>query len=104
MRLRKRVHKSLEPYPARTFGKRLLDFVIYAVGIAGPVMTIPQIVLIFSARQAAGVSAVAWFAWALMDIPWIIYGLVHREPPIAFTYTLWFLGNFIVAMGAVIYG
>jgi MtN3 and saliva related transmembrane protein len=104
LHLRKRISKTLEPYPARTFTKRLLDKLVFAVGVVGPLMTIPQMWLIFAGRNAAGVSAVAWFGWALMDVPWIIYGVVHKEPPITLTYALWFLGNLAVAVGAVIYG
>jgi uncharacterized protein with PQ loop repeat len=101
--IRKRMSRALEPYPARRFWMRMLDWLIYSVGVIGPVMTIPQIVLIFGTRQATGVSAVAWFAWAVMDIPWIVYGFAHKEPPIMVTYLLWFIGNLTVAIGAILY-
>ena len=104
LHLRKRIFKSLEPYPARTFPKRLLDALVFAVGVIGPLMTIPQIILIYANRDASGVSALAWFAWGIMDIPWIVYGVIHREPPIVVTYSLWFVGNVLVAYGALIYG
>jgi len=92
-----------EPYPARTPGLRAVDALVYTAGILAPVMTLPQIYLIFSTRNASGVSAEAWLAWALLDVPWILYGVVHRERPLVVTYTLWFLGNFLVFVGAVLY-
>jgi uncharacterized protein with PQ loop repeat len=101
---RKRGGKDLEPYPARTRWKRSLDRVIYAVGVIGPVMTLPQIVLIYAGRNATGVSALSFFAMALLDIPWILYGAVHGERPIMMTYTLWLLCNFAIAAGALMYG
>ncbi len=102
--LRKRVSKSLEPYPARTPWKRLLDKVIYLVGILGPAMTLPQVILIYVGQDASGVSPITWFGWAIFDIPWILYGMAHRERPITVTYSLWFATNLIVAVGALIYG
>ena len=77
---------------------------MYAVGILGPIMTIPQILLIYISRDASGVAAISWFMWTLFAIPWILYGLVHRERPIVITYLLWFFTNMIVFIGAVLYG
>mgnify|MGYP001612382710 FL=1 len=104
LHVRKRISKFLEPYPARTALKRLLDKAVYAVGILGPIMTIPQILLIYTNRDASGGAAISWFMWTLFTIPWILYGLVHRERPIVITYLLWFFTNMIVFIGAVLYG
>ena len=101
---RKRGGKSLEPYPARDSWKRLLDRIIFGVGIIGPATTIPQIILIYSGKNATGVSPLAFFSMAILDLPWIVYGLVHREKPIAITYTLWFLCNLSISTGALLYG
>ncbi len=103
LHLRKRITKNLEPYPARTALKRLLDKIVYGVGIIGPVMTIPQILLIYGGRDASGVAPESWFMWALLDIPWILYGLAHKEWPIVVTYTLWFVCNTVVFVGAILY-
>lgn len=104
LHLRKRIHKDLEPFPARTAWLRLLDRVVLAVGIIGPLTTIPQILKIFILEDAAGVSVISWGTWMILDIPWIIYGIVHRERPIAVTYTLWLFMNAAVFVEAVIYG
>lgn len=96
--------QKLEPYPATTFGKYLLDMLVLCVGVVGPLMVIPQVWLIYSTHNAAGVSALSWFSWSALDIPWIIYGLVHRDRAITVTYTLWCIGNGLVAIGAVLYG
>lgn len=102
--MRKRVSKNLEPYPARSSWKRALDVMIIFIGVIGPLLTIPQILLIYGDQQAAGVSAISWFGWATLNIPWILYGIAHKEPPIVMTYCLWFLTNNIVAIGALLYG
>ncbi len=104
LHLRQRISGSLEPYPARTAWKRLLDKSLYVVGIVGPIMTIPQIALIYSTHDAAGVAPLTWLSWALLDIPWILYGVVHREWQIVITYVLWFTANMLVVVGALLYG
>ncbi len=104
LHLRKRISKNLEPYPARSAWKRLLDRVVFAAGIVGPVLTLPQIVLIYTNHDASGISAMSWFGWAALNVVWILYGLVHREPPIVMTYSFWFIANSTVAIGAVLYG
>ena len=57
---RKRIYQKLEPYPHPNKWKRLMDKLIYAVGIFGPVMTIPQLTKIWLDKNAAGVSAISW--------------------------------------------
>ena len=103
LHLRKRISRALEPYPARSRWKRLLDRAVYMAGIVGPIMTIPQIALIYIGRDAAGVSPISWLAWMLLDIPWILYGLAHKERPIVTTYSLWLFCNGLVFIGALLY-
>lgn len=92
-----------EPFPARTLGLRVLDLVVYVAGIAGPLATLPQIIKIYSTQDAAGVSLVSWSIFALFDIPWIIYAIVHKERPLVVCYTLWLIANITVALGAFLY-
>ncbi|HEY4488454.1 MAG TPA: PQ-loop repeat-containing protein [Candidatus Paceibacterota bacterium] len=101
---KRRTRPGLEPFPARSAWKRLLDRVIYAAGIIGPIMTIPQILKIYGEQNASGLSPISWGAWTLLNIPWILYGLAHRERPIIITYTLWFFCNSAVFIGAMLYG
>ena len=86
-----------------TFSKQILYRITVIAGILAPLMVLPQIFKIFSTHDASGVSAISWFAFALLDAPFIIYGFVHKEKPIVITYTLFFIGNLIVGIGALIY-
>jgi uncharacterized protein with PQ loop repeat len=104
LHIRKRLSRGLEPFPARSSWKRFLDRVVFVVGVIGPMTTIPQITKIYLLQNATGVSAFTWLAGAIFDIPWILYGAAHRERPIMITYTLWFLANTTVFVGAIMYG
>ncbi|MBX4192055.1 hypothetical protein KW798_01040 [Candidatus Parcubacteria bacterium] len=101
---RKRTKEYLEPYPSRKFWIRLLDQICILAGIVGMIMTIPQLSNIFIDHNAAGVSALSWGSYAALDLPWILYAFVHREPPLLITYTLWLFLNILVCVGAVMYG
>ncbi|MBI5457412.1 hypothetical protein HY971_01675 [Candidatus Kaiserbacteria bacterium] len=104
LHLRKRASGGLEPFPARTPWKRLLDKAVLGVGVIGPLASIPQVLKIYLTQDATGLSGISWGIWALLDIPWIAYGLVHRERPIIVAYSLWLTVNSLVFIGALMYG
>jgi len=82
---------------------QLLDRVVLICGIAGPLLAIPQILRIYLGQNAVGVSPISWGLFATFDVPWVLYGIVHKEKPIVVTYTLWFIMNLFVLIGALIY-
>jgi MtN3 and saliva related transmembrane protein len=92
-----------EPYPSQRLWMRVLDIVVYIVGILGPLATIPQLYQIYSTHDAMGVSFITWAMYAVFDLPWVIYAFVHKEPPLIICYLLWFIFNILVAVGALLY-
>lgn len=101
--LRRRLYKNLEPYPHPKRLTRMLDRLVFAVGFISPMFTLPQLYVIYAGHTAAGVSPLTWGAYALFDIPWIVYGFVHKERPIVFAYTLWLTVNTLVCVGALVF-
>ncbi|MFC1615658.1 PQ-loop domain-containing transporter [Patescibacteria group bacterium] len=81
-----------------------LDKLLMIMAVIGPSLTIPQIAKIFYYQNAAGLSIITWSLFAVQDIPWIIYGIVHKEKPIIIAYNLWFLTNIAVIVGIMLYG
>ena len=100
--IRKRVYQKLEEFPSKDPFKYSLDKIIFLVGFLEPIFTIPQLVDVWGHHHAAGVSVFSWSAYAVLDIVWIVYGIVHKEKPITFTYVMWFLVNSAVALGAFV--
>lgn len=90
--------QSPEPLTSKIY---LLDRATLIAGIIGPVMTIPQLYQIYFFHSAAGVSVISWMAFGILDIPFLIYGIVHKDKPIVITYILWMVANFGVAIGAI---
>ena len=104
LHLRRRRAANLEPFPARTGLKRILDSIVLTIGVVGPLTAVPQVLKIYLLQDASGLSGVSWLLWAIMDIPWILYGIAHRERPIVLTYFLWFIVNTSVVFGSLLYG
>jgi len=101
---RKRIHQKKELYPHPNKWKRILDKIIYIVGIMGPIMTIPQVLRIWIEKNAAGVTIITWFSWLIIGIFWLTYGIVHKEKPIILVYSSWIIIHTLVVIGASMYG
>ena len=80
-----------------------LDKIVYAAGIIAIIMMIPQLRLIYVEKNAAGLEPITWITLALLNIPWIIYGVAHKEKPIVLIYSLWIIVNALIFIGAVMY-
>lgn len=81
-----------------------LDKLTFVVGIVGPFTVLPQIYSIFSTQSAAGVSLVTWFLIFLMTIPWILYGIAHKNKLILTCFALWGFFDLLVVTGVILYG
>ena len=102
--IRKRIHKNFEPFPHPKRLIRFIDKAIFFVGIAGPIMTLPQLSKIWIERNATGVSLASWSAYALISLCWLTYGIVHNVKPIIVTYAAWFLIETCIVIGVIRFG
>ncbi len=102
--IRKRIYEKGESYPHDDKAKRFLDKIIFFIGNLGPIMTIPQIIKIWSDKNASGVAVSSWVAFTITSFFWLLYGIAHKEKPIIITFGLWVVFDIIVIIGALIYG
>jgi uncharacterized protein with PQ loop repeat len=93
----------MEPYPHENKRIRYLDKFLVVIALVGPLVSLPQILQIHILKDATGVSALSWGLYALFNVPWIAYGLVHREKPIIIAYSLSFCVNLIVLTSTFMY-
>jgi uncharacterized protein with PQ loop repeat len=80
-----------------------LDKLMIFIAVLSPVMTLPQIWKIFAYQNAAGVSAFSWGAYVVLNVPWLIYGVAHKEKIIIINSALWLVINTLVTIGALMY-
>lgn len=90
-------------YPSEDKRIAFLDKLLVVVAVIGPLMTLPQIFKIYVNQNATGISVLSWAMYAFFNIPWILYGFVHKEKPIIISYVLGFTFNTIVVIGTFLY-
>jgi len=100
---RKRFHKDLEPYPHPIKWKRYLDKLIYVAGILGPILTIPQIFILFSTKSAEGISLISWASYLIGSIVFFFYAIVHKTKPLILIYCFWIFVHIIMVIGIILY-
>ena len=100
---RKRLHSKLTEYPHPNKFVRKYDAFMYIVGIGVPIITSSQVIKIWASQNASGVSIIAWSAYLVNSVAWIVYGIIHKEKPIIFTNIVCAIINLLVIIGAVIY-
>jgi len=101
---RKKLKKQYEPYPHHHRGKAVVDHAVYAIGILSPMLSAQQSYQIHSTKDASGISVLLFGGNALFAIIWITYGIMHKEKPLLVMYSLLFVVNLSIAVGAMMYG
>ncbi len=92
---RKKITKRDKKHP-------FFDKMIYFIALVGPIMTIPQIINVWTNKNPEGVSIYTWGSYFIINIIWFYYGYVHRDKTIMFAYTLWMIANGLVVAGLVL--
>ena len=92
-------------YKAKTHHKKhkLFSAVIYLIAILSPLFTLPQLLQIWQHKQVQGLSLLTWSGYAIGSLLWAIYGVVHKEKPIALTNLLLFIIDSAIAVSILIY-
>ena len=81
-----------------------IDNVMDVVAVVAPLLGIPQAVLIFSERDASGVSLFSWVAFAVVAIVFLMYAIAHKIKPLIVTNALWLVVYVSIIPGILIYG
>ncbi|MGI0102795.1 MAG: PQ-loop domain-containing transporter [Nitrosotalea sp.] len=82
---------------------RLLDRITFFAGVVGPFTILPQVYEIFSTKNASGVSLTSWILMFVVTLPWIFYGMAHKEKSIVVSFILWEVVNLFVIAGILMY-
>lgn len=96
---RKRIHQFRELYPHPSILKRLVDKLVYVAGFASPIMTVPQAYKIWSEQKAESVAIETWTTYTLVAIVFMVYGIIHKEKPLIFMYSMLFIINSFIVIG-----
>lgn len=83
---------------------KTVDRLTYIVAIIEPVITIPQIVVIFRDRTAAGIAISSQIGYQLFTLIWLWYGIVHKEKVIIMYQVFWLVLQTLIIIGGLKYG
>ena len=99
--IRKRIHKKFEPYPHPENFKRFLDHIIFVVGVIGPLMTLPQLHLMWYTQSAENISIATWILYTFSSLIWTLYGFIHKDKAIILTYISWLIIDLLMVAGII---
>lgn len=100
---RKRTGSRKDPYPNPNPWLNHFDTFLIVAAILNPLTAIPQMYQIYKYHTSSGVSIITWAAGAILSVPWLVYGLIHKEKSHIISYTLWTVFNLIVVALILIY-
>lgn len=83
---------------------KILDKIVLVIAFLAPLVEIPQLAEIYMNRAAQNVSIITWGLFVVFGIPWLLYGIVHKEKPIIILYSLWIIIDSLIVVGIVLYG
>jgi len=98
------MHLKKEIYPHPNKWVRFLDNFLLVVAVFGPLVLIPQVLKVYTTQNVVGLSLFTWLFMTAGSVPWVIYGMVHKEKPIIIAYSLIFVFHALVLAGIFIYG
>lgn len=100
--LRKKISAEKRRYNNKF--KELLDKAVLIIAFLAPLIELPQLIEIYTKKSAENVSVITWSLFVVFGIPWLIYGIMHKEKPIIILYTLWIIVDAAIVSGILLYG
>jgi uncharacterized protein with PQ loop repeat len=80
-----------------------IDRLMTVAAVVHPLMGTPQVYQIYSTQDVGGISLFTWFGFMLLGLVFLLYGIVHRIRPLIVTQILWFIVDFLVVLGVLLY-
>ena len=93
-----KVHPKKHTKSHGIYGK-LFDKSMYFLALIAPVMTIPQLIEVWTHHKKAGVSVATWGAYTFVTFLWLIYGILHKEKQLILVNSLLILLDGSIVVG-----
>ncbi len=96
----------MSPVATNIKAKKKSDFfdsLILAVAIIEPLSTVPQIVDIYTTRDAHSLSLLSWVLFMAASVTWLIYGVRIRSVALIASSILWFTTELLLVFGIIVF-
>jgi uncharacterized protein with PQ loop repeat len=80
-----------------------VDHLMSVAAVLHPLSALPQIIKIYSSQDVIGISLWTWLGFMLLGLIFLTYGIAHKIKPFILTQLLWFIVDFLVVIGVLIY-
>ncbi len=89
------------------FSKRsraIIDKLMVVAAVLHPLMTLPQVIKIYSTQSAKDLSLLTWVMYFMLGLIFLLYALAHKIKPLIVTQVLWGLMDGAIFIGILLYG
>lgn len=80
-----------------------LEELVMIVAIAEPLMTLPQVIQIWTTQDVRSLSLVTWVLYVVASSIWFVYGLKIHNRALIITSSLWTIMELAVITGILIW-
>lgn len=80
-----------------------VDRLMMVASLIHPLTAIPQVYSIYSSHNVSGVSLWTWLGFMLIGLIFLLYALSHKLKPIILNQVLWFIVDFLVVIGILVF-
>ena len=81
-----------------------LEKILRTLSVATMVMTVPQVLAVWTGPGASGVSLVSWAAYLVSACLWFVYGLQKRDKTIYIACVGWVALDAAIVAGVIVRG
>jgi len=82
---------------------KLIDSLMSAAAVVHPLMAIPQVYAIYTTQDVSGVSLWTWLGFMVLGLVFLIYSVTYKLKPLILNQVLWFVVDFLVVIGILLF-
>lgn len=93
----------LQKYLNKKRETAFVDRLMSAAAVIHPLTATPQVYTIYSTQDVSGVSLWTWLGFMVIGLIFLAYGVLHKIKPFIVTQILWFIIDFLIVIGVLLY-
>lgn len=82
----------------------VIESAMIGLAIFEPATAIPQIIQIFSSKNAESISLLSQILYLGTTLMWLLYGVKTKSRPLIVTSFLWMTSELLIIYGIILYG
>lgn len=88
---------------ARKPKQQHIEFYALIAGIIQPLITLPQIITIYTNQSAQDVSLITWGGYTILGLILLTYGIAYKLRPIIVGQSIWAVMQSVMVIGILLY-